>query len=248
MFGMNIPIKPSYDPAAPLRVVEVFRTIQGEGPFAGVPAIFIRLAGCNLRCFFCDTDFDSHLYESSPEALALEARKIARESIKLAVITGGEPLAQNIVPLIQALAAAGFHSQIETAGTVWQEGLSALLSGGEASLVCSPKTATVHSKIEVWAKHYKYIIRAGELDPDDGLPNRSTQEKGRETRLYRPPKERAGVTVWVQPCDEFSPPAPRGFRLHLHHRTEENTQAAVGVALRYGYRLSLQQHKILRLP
>lgn len=248
MFGKNIPIKPSYDPSKPLRVVEVFRTIQGEGPFAGTPAIFIRLAGCNLRCFFCDTDFDSHLYEANAEALALEAQKLAGNFIRLVVLTGGEPLAQNVVPLIEVLASFGFHTQIETAGTVWQEKLSVPLSGGQASLVCSPKTATVHSSVEVFAKHYKYIVRAGELDPDDGLPSRSTQEQGRETRLFRPPLGRKDVTVWVQPCDEFSPPEPRGGRLHLFHLTKENTQAAVETALRYGYRLSLQQHKILRLP
>ena len=59
MFGTNPSRKQVLDDGQELWVQEVFYTLQGEGPFSGQPALFIRLAGCNLRCFWCDTEFES---------------------------------------------------------------------------------------------------------------------------------------------------------------------------------------------
>lgn len=76
-----------------LNVVEIFDSIQGEGIDAGRYATFVRLAGCNLSCSFCDTDF-SH-------GRLMSVRDIVKKCSPNVVITGGEPLAQNIYPLVR---------------------------------------------------------------------------------------------------------------------------------------------------
>src|SRR3972149_3039305 len=85
----------------------------------------------------------------------------------LVVVTGGEPLLQNVLPLCEVLTRQGFHVQFETAGTVWVDGLEKyipLLKGvGEVSLVCSPKSPKVHRKVELFCNHWKYLIREGEV-------------------------------------------------------------------------------------
>jgi 7-carboxy-7-deazaguanine synthase len=99
-----------------LPVMEAFYTIQGEGFYSGHAAYFIRLAGCDVGCHWCDVkeswDADAHPLASVADivagALAYPGRKV--------VITGGEPLMYNLEPLTQALKAAGFQTNIETSG------------------------------------------------------------------------------------------------------------------------------------
>lgn len=247
MFGNNEPARPVYDDGAELNVTKVFLTIQGEGPLAGTPAVFVRLQGCNLRCRFCDTDFDSGTRRRT-EDLAQEVIEKAGASVDLIVLTGGEPLAQNIVPLIKLLGERGLLCQIETAGTVYQEGLEDCVVKYGTKIVCSPKTATVNARVQLLCSDWKYIIRAGELDPTDGLPVRSTQPVGGPTRLFRPIDPAA--RIWVQPCDEyFNAPVGINFTegnlVRDKQSTFANYQACVDVALAYGYRISFQIHKVL---
>jgi 7-carboxy-7-deazaguanine synthase len=136
---------------------------------------------------------------------------------------------------------AGYSIQIETAGTVcpppiW-DGLSlgALVATGRLTLVCSPKTPVLDSTLVAHCRDWKYIIRAGETSPDDGLPIVSTQVDGKDRPLYRA----AAGTIWVQPMDEYGD-GDSGSQRQL-----ANTREVVRVAERYGYRVSLQTHKIL---
>jgi len=119
-----------------LAVNEIFGpTFQGEGPTMGTPCIFLRLAGCNLACLWCDTPFswDWTRYDKTQEVHlmeigAVEARIHAlshknMESGRLIchlVISGGEPMlqAERLIPLIDRLADQGWTSEIETAGTI----------------------------------------------------------------------------------------------------------------------------------
>lgn len=226
MFGANPIRKQELRSDGRLWVQEVFRTIQGEGPLAGRPAVFIRLAGCNLACKFCDTEFESGdwLHE---EDVGTEALELARGWPRpLFVFTGGEPFRQDIRELARRLLFVG-DVQIETAGTLWLEGLHK-----DASLVVSPKTGQLKAAIVGKSGAFKYILRAGEIDPKDGLP--SVMPTGVVGRVARPPEH---AEVYVQPCDD-----------HELMRNKENLEAAKQSALKFGYRLSLQQHKILELP
>lgn len=226
MFGANPIRKQEPRSDGMLWVQEVFRTIQGEGPLAGRPAVFIRLAGCNLACKFCDTEFESGEMVHE-DAVETEAGRLAHGWKRpLYVLTGGEPFRQDIRYLVRRLLQTG-DVQIETAGTLWLEGFPV-----EAQIVVSPKTGKLNSDIRMRATAWKYILRAGEIDPDDGLP--SVMPTGLAGRVARPCLD---SEVYVQPCDD-----------HLLMNNKANLEAAKQSALKFGYRLSLQQHKILELP
>ncbi|MBW2529183.1 MAG: radical SAM protein [Deltaproteobacteria bacterium] len=103
-----------------LLVAEVFRSIQGESTFAGLPCTFIRLAGCNLRCRWCDTP-EAQQAPSDAQARSLDAVVAAALDghTDLVLLTGGEPLLQAAaVPLLRALCDAGRTVLLETNGTM----------------------------------------------------------------------------------------------------------------------------------
>jgi 7-carboxy-7-deazaguanine synthase len=119
-----------------LPITETFVSIQGEGKWTGVPSWFARLAGCNLRCRWCDTPYSSWKPESTPrtiDALVSEARQ---SGVDHAVVTGGEPLIfPQVSALTRSLRDAGLKVTIETAGTVFQDVHADLMS-------ISPKLAS----------------------------------------------------------------------------------------------------------
>lgn len=105
-----------------MKIAEIFYSIQGEGALVGVPSVFVRTSGCNLRCVWCDTPYTS--WEPEGQEMDVAAIVLAVQSHAPAahvVLTGGEPMiAPRIVELSQELAARRYHVTIETAGTVWQ--------------------------------------------------------------------------------------------------------------------------------
>lgn len=104
-----------------MKISEIFYSIQGEGILAGVPSVFIRTSGCNLRCTWCDTPYTSWKPEGEDMTVDEIQAAVRPHRAAHAVITGGEPmLFEETVALTRQLRALGMHITIETAGTVFQ--------------------------------------------------------------------------------------------------------------------------------
>lgn len=231
--NVQAPVPAQYEPSGILRVHSIFPTIQGEGPFCGERALFFRLHGCNLRCPGCDTDYTSNELVVQPTFLVNEAKRLEWEPGSLVVITGGEPLRQNIAPAVRNLLIEGYRVQIETNGVLWLDELDGWpFSQDEFSIVCSPKTSRIHERVRERALAFKYIVRASEVDAADGLPTRALLHKA-APRVARP---RPGALVYVQPMDEDDLAA-----------NALNLDAAIRSTMTFGHRLQIQIHKICNL-
>lgn len=100
-----------------MHIIEIYKSVQGESSFAGLPCIFVRLAGCNLRCTWCDSEYTfSGGVKMSQEDVLTEVGRLA--PVRLVEITGGEPMLQEreVIPLIQQLLAGDYTVLIETSG------------------------------------------------------------------------------------------------------------------------------------
>lgn len=228
MFGLNPVVSQHLDPTGALKVVDVFYTLQGEGPYSGMTSVFVRLADCNLRCTMCDTDFTTGARMVEVDELVQQVRTLAGTKTRLVVITGGEPMLQNIVPFCKLLAKYNFRVQIETAGTVWVP----LLEGCDVAFVCSPKTGKVHAEIQRRCTSFKYVVGADDKVSDAGAIIASYQRGSKPMTLAQPANRHA--TVWVQPRDDYVP-----------EKNAANIAFAKDLCLKYGYRMSVQLHKIV---
>lgn len=119
-----------------MKIAEIFHSIQGEGGLIGVPSVFVRTSGCNLRCAWCDTPYTSWNPEGEDLSVAEIVDAAARLGTRHIVITGGEPMiAPGIAALTRELKQLGKHITIETAGTVYAPVVCDLMS-------ISPKLST----------------------------------------------------------------------------------------------------------
>ena len=119
-----------------MRIAEIFHSIQGEGELTGVPSVFVRTSGCNLRCRWCDTKYASWDPQGDEWSIEDIVAGVLKHPARHTVVTGGEPMvAKGIHELMTALHEAGQHLTIETAATVPPDGIACDL----ASL--SPKLA-----------------------------------------------------------------------------------------------------------
>ncbi len=225
MKGQNPTRQQDLNDGSSLWVQEVFYTLQGEGPFAGYPSVFVRLGGCNLRCFWCDTDFESSTWRPTLDELLQRIDQVRPEFCDLIVLTGGEPFRQNLVPLVESLIASGRQVQLETNGTLWLE----LPEDSAVTVVCSPKTPRLHPRMLDRIDAMKYVIKAGEQNPEDGLPMFSSQVPQTKALICRP----SGHPVYLMPMDEDDPQA-----------NAANLQACVEACMKFGYRLTVQGHKL----
>src|SRR3954463_12513986 len=104
-----------------MKISELFYSIQGEGKLVGVPSVFVRASGCNLRCTWCDTPYASWDPEGDDVAVDEIVRRVAEFGAKHIVVTGGEPMIMpDVVELCAALKDRDHHVTIETAATVWK--------------------------------------------------------------------------------------------------------------------------------
>lgn len=213
-----------------LSVHSVFLTIQGEGPFAGKPAIFIRLAGCNLQCPGCDTEYTSGRGMLQPLDVVHTVKQYVNENFQpnLIVITGGEPFRQDISPLCELLDSEGFDIQVETNGTLPPS--PKLLKS--VVIVCSPKTGKMNPAMAERVNHLKYVLNEDSVCELDGLPVLALGHKA-FPKVARPPHNFGG-TVYLQPMD-----------CKDEALNALNLKAAMFSCMRYGYTLQLQIHKMI---
>lgn len=230
MLNQQIPVKVIDSDGSSLLVHSIFYTLQGEGPFSGRAAVFVRLGGCNLQCPGCDTEYSEGSRELEVQALldsVVHILYVNRKAKPIVVITGGEPFRQNIAYLANTLIAIGHTVQIETNGTLpASKGLSE-----QAVIVCSPKTGSVNSKLWPRISAYKYVASADDL-MDDGLPSKALGHTARP-HLARPHATFTGP-VYLQPMDEQD-----------RDLNKTNMIAVVDSCLDHGYTLCLQTHKIV---
>lgn len=220
----------SVDIDHPIQVHSIFHTIQGEGPYSGRRALFIRLAGCNLQCPGCDTDYTSERINFHPADLMTSVRNHTKGRKGLVVITGGEPFRQPIGPLVNALNIEGYKTQIETNGTYPPpHGFPPT----DTVVVVSPKTGRVHPKTVERANHWKYVLHHQFINPKDGLPVIALGHTA-HPQLARPPR---GASVYVQPEDCGDDTV-----------NTKNLEAARESCLEFGYILQVQLHKLVGVP
>lgn len=216
-----------------LEVHSIFSTIQGEGPFCGRPAVFVRLAGCNLQCPGCDTEYTQNRERLNYGSILqnIEERLMSTSSnANLIVISGGEPFRQNITPFCDFLIENDFDVQIETNGSMQiPMELSQLVT-----VVCSPKTAKLHPSALHRANAFKYVMKAGNMREEDGLPLQALDHRA-TPYIARPHKSFRGK-IYLQPMDE------QDVELNSH-----NTQAVLSSAMKHNYTVQLQIHKLLNV-
>lgn len=253
-----------------LLVTKIFWTLQGEGPFAGTPAIFIRLAGCNrgdkqtMGCGFCDTAFYfakgrpmtfSQIISRFDSIVSKTAAGVPPEKKHtnpygtkkpLVVVTGGEPMMQNNLTLfMEALWRAHFYKvQIESNGDRLAAGF--LDEQHEnACLVVSPKVVKGKYpllKDAVWERVtvLKFIISADPESPYYDVPSYAFDFPG---------IRHSGNEVFLSPLTVYRKEHNPGVPVSLWNRdlidqeaTALNYKRAAGLALRHGFRVSVQQH------
>lgn len=229
------------DPLSNLDVHSVFKTIQGEGPFTGTPCVFIRLAGCNLQCPKCDTEYTEgrqqiHIMELFKQVQEISVKDMYGRS--LVVITGGEPFRQQLTGLITLLIRNDFYVQIETNGTlpvsphIFYNPYTDQRTG--CYVVCSPKTGTIHGSVEQVMCAVKYVMGEDDCDYSVGLP-KSALKHPCHPHLYRVPKTlHYKPVVYLQPRDDKNETI-----------NELNLNVCIDSCLKHGYTLQLQTHKLI---
>lgn len=216
-------------------LINIFRTIQGEGPYNGSPAIFVRLAGCSILCSLCDTQYTIGRKEHNICKLSERILSELKENLMdLVVFTGGEPFRQaGLAKLVMMIANKGINCQIETNGTLF------FGVHPTAVIVCSPKTGSINKDLQtvmlMSKRHcFKYVLDADHVNNEDGLP---TSVLGMPMAPARPLPNFPKSRIYLQPADVGD-----------EAKNKRNLDAVVTSCFKHGYRLCLQMHKIAGLP
>jgi 7-carboxy-7-deazaguanine synthase len=248
-------------------VTKIFPTLQGEGPFAGQFAIFVRLAGCNLgakktSCWFCDTDFKLANGSPMPHTEILgRAESLRAGRPRLMVLTGGEPLMQDPHALINIFVGSGWKVQVETNGYFWSEDLQNVHHRVGFSIVLSPKVnhrgvyPIIAGQLLRAAMCVKVLVDDDKASPYYEIPKFAHDfhyATGKPLYLspinhyLREPGEGEVASFWgihdLETIEKHGPPL-----LDLN-RCARNHRYAAKLALDHGYRLSIQSHLFAELP
>lgn len=164
-------------------ISEIFYSLQGEGELTGVPSVFVRTSGCNLRCAWCDTPYASWDPEGTPQTVAEIMAAIGGHPVaRHVVLTGGEPMiAKDIAALAEGIRASGRHVTIETAATVAPAGIACDLASLSPKLLNSAPDPSAHGAwrkkheatrwqpdvVRDWIDHYPYQFKFVVARPED---------------------------------------------------------------------------------
>ncbi len=164
-------------------ISEIFYSIQGEGALVGVPSVFVRSSGCNLRCNWCDTPYASWNPEGEPRTIPQILAEIGNHpAARHVVLTGGEPMiAKDIRLLASAIKELGHHITIETAATVAPDGVACDLASLSPKLLnsapddrLSPAWRRKHEAlrwqpevVRAWVDAYTYQFKFVVAQPSD---------------------------------------------------------------------------------
>jgi 7-carboxy-7-deazaguanine synthase len=164
-------------------ISEIFYSIQGEGELVGVPSVFVRTSGCNLRCAWCDTPYASWNPEGETRSVdQLVAEVQSHPAARHVVLTGGEPMiAKEIRELAAKLKVLGYHLTIETAATVAPDGIACDLASLSPKLLNSAPDAVEHAAwrkrheatrwqpdvVRAWIDRYPYQFKFVVARPED---------------------------------------------------------------------------------
>lgn len=233
MLNQQHPLKQNLSSGNSLAVNSIFYTIQGEGPFAGAPSVFVRLAGCNLQCPSCDTEYtkSSNMAVATIHADIIDVKWPHWPKKPLIVITGGEPFRQDIRKLVETFLDSGWQVQIETNGTLHVD-LGWSFAHNNLTIVCSPKAGKINRHLMRHIKALKYVLHADSINPADGLPILALDHTA-SPQVARPGDDYAGL-IYVQPID-----------VQDENENKRHLGAAVASSLKFGYRLCLQVHKLI---
>jgi 7-carboxy-7-deazaguanine synthase len=182
-----------------MQVAEIFYSVQGEGRLIGMPSVFVRASGCNLRCGWCDTPYTSWQPEGRSWTIAEIGREVAKYPSRFLVITGGEPLlAPDIEKLTRALKRKGAHITIETAATVFKPVLCDLLSMSPKLANSTPRGiqknrfAAMHERrrldfavMKKFVERYDYQIKFVVDRPEDFAELRDILDKLKKVEASR---------------------------------------------------------------
>ncbi len=170
-------------------ISEIFYSLQGEGELTGMPSVFVRTSGCNLRCNWCDTPYASWNAEGETRTVAQILREIEDKPAKHVVLTGGEPmLAKDLPALAAEIKKLGHHITIETAATIRPEGIACDLASLSPKLLNSApddrlsltwrkkheslrwQPDVVRAWIDAYPYQFKFVVaQPGDVDEIEGM-------------------------------------------------------------------------------
>jgi 7-carboxy-7-deazaguanine synthase len=192
-------------------IAEIFYSLQGEGELTGVPSVFVRASGCNLRCTWCDTPYASWNPEGAQRSVGDILAEVQRHPARHVVLTGGEPM---IAPQMRELAGElkqlGHHVTVETAATIAPDGIACDLASLSPKLLNSTPDAGAHPAwrkkheatrwqpdvvrawVDVYAYQFKFVIaQPADVDELEGMLEKLGRDIPRHKVLLMP----EGITI-----------------------------------------------------